>query len=99
MVLSIGCGGDSANESVPAAEVVRGRIERIVVATGTIEPVRQVEMRPRIAGIIERIRVDPGDDVEPGQPLIEIERDLLESQVREAQAAVREAQVDRKSVV
>ncbi len=94
LALSIGCGGDSANESVPTAEAVRGRIERIVVATGTIEPVRQVEVRPRIAGIIERILVDPGDDVEPGQRLVEIERDLLESQVREAEAAVREAQVD-----
>ncbi len=79
---------------VPTVVVVRDRIERIVVATGTIEPAREVEVRPRIAGIIERILVGPGDDVKPGQPLVEIERDLLESQVREAEAAVREVRVE-----
>jgi HlyD family secretion protein len=73
--------------------VERGRIERIVVATGTIEPVKEVEVRPRIAGIIEKIYVDDGDSVKPGQPLVEIERDLLDSQAREAEAAVREARV------
>ena len=78
---------------VPSAEVERGRIERIVVATGTIEPVKELEVRPRIAGIIEKIHVDDGDSVKPGQPLVEIERELLASQLREAEAAVREARV------
>ena len=87
------CGaGDEA--ALPSAEVERGRIERIVVATGTIEPVKEVEVRPRIAGIIEKIHVADGDSVKPGQPLVEIERDLLDSQAREAGAAVREAQVE-----
>ena len=80
--------------ALPSAEVERGRIERIVVATGTIEPVKEVEVRPRIAGIIEKIHVDDGDSVKPGQPLVEIERELLESQLREAEAAVREARVE-----
>lgn len=94
LLVSSACGGDSADESVPTAAAERGRIERIVVATGTIEPVREVEVRPRIAGIIEHILVDEGDDVKPGQPLVEIERDLLASQAREAKAAVREARVE-----
>ena len=67
-----------------------------MVATGTVEPEREVEVRPRIAGIIERILVEAGDDVEIGQLLIEIERELLESQVREAQAALRETRVERR---
>ncbi|HVH17582.1 MAG TPA: efflux RND transporter periplasmic adaptor subunit [Myxococcota bacterium] len=91
-LLLCACGtGDEV--TVPSAEVERGRIERIVVATGTIEPVKEVEVRPRIAGIIEKIHVDDGDSVKPGQPLVEIERDLLASQLREAEAAVREARV------
>jgi HlyD family secretion protein len=94
VALAIGCGGDPADEAVPTAVAERDRIERIVVATGTIEPVREVEVRPRIPGIIERILVDAGDAVEPGQRLVEIERDLLESQAREAEAAVREARVE-----
>ena len=92
-VQAAGCGG-GAQEIGPTAKVEKGRLERIVVATGTIEPIREVEVRPRIAGIIEKIHVDAGDTVEPGQPLVEIERELLASQVREAEAALREARVE-----
>jgi HlyD family secretion protein len=88
----VACGGP--DESVlPSAEVERGRIERMVVAPGTIAPVTAVVVRPRIDGIIEKIYVDDGDSVKPGQPLVEIERELLASQLREAEAAVREARV------
>ncbi|MBW2290381.1 MAG: efflux RND transporter periplasmic adaptor subunit [Deltaproteobacteria bacterium] len=85
----------AAFEPGPIATASTGRIERIVVATGTVEPEREVLLRPRIAGIIEKIHVEDGDDVKAGQPLIEIERELLASQAREAEAAVREAKVDQ----
>ena len=91
---TLGCGG--AEQALgPTAKVEKGRLERLVVATGTIEPIREVEVRPRIAGIIEKIHVDAGDSVEPGQPLVEIERELLASQVREAEAAPYPAIRDR----
>jgi HlyD family secretion protein len=91
-LIGIACGsGEEA--TLPSVAVERGRIERIVVATGTIEPVKELEVRPRIAGIIEKIHVNDGDSVKPGQPLVEIERELLASQLREAEAAVREARV------
>jgi HlyD family secretion protein len=90
-----GCGGDDAGPGLTATAEI-GRIERIVVATGTVEPAKEVAVRPRIAGIIEKIHVEDGDDVEPGQPLVEIERELLASQVREAEAALREAEVERR---
>ncbi len=93
MSLAVGCGGNDFDPG-PTAEVGRERIERIVVATGTIEPKHEVEVRPRIAGIIEKILVEAGDDVKAGAPLVEIERELLESQVREAQAILSEAQIN-----
>lgn len=89
------CGGEPPPPVVTEL-VERGPIERIVVATGTIEPVKEVEVRPRIAGIIERIHVDEGDEVAPGDLLVEIERELLASQVAEARAALREARVKRR---
>jgi len=92
VLLVLACGGDNAPPPV-TAKVERGRIERIVVATGTIEPAREVEVRPRIPGIIERIYVEPGDSVEPGQLLVEIDRELLVSQAAEARAALSEARV------
>jgi HlyD family secretion protein len=88
------CGGGGDEDLGPTARVEKGPIERIVVATGTIEPIREVEVRPRIPGIITKIHVEAGDVVEEGQLLVEIERDLLASQVREAEAALREARVE-----
>ncbi len=90
----LACGGSGAPEIGPTASVERARVERIVVATGTIEPEKEVEVRPRIAGIIETIHVDDGDTVEENQPLVEIERELLQSQVREARAALDDARVE-----
>jgi HlyD family secretion protein len=78
----------------PSAEVLSAAIERIVIATGTVEPATEVEVRPRIAGIVEKIHVAAGDRVERGQPLVEIERELMEAQVREARAALSEADVE-----
>jgi len=92
---SCSLGGESFDPG-PTAKVERARIERIVVATGTVEPEIDLEVRPRIAGIIEKIHVDDGDNVEDGQSLVEIERDLLESSVREAKASLQDAGVEHR---
>jgi HlyD family secretion protein len=96
LALAPGCGGDGEETAAVTARAERGRLERIVVATGTIEPEKEVEVRPRVAGIIEHIAVSEGDRVERGQILLEIEREILEAQVREAEAAVRAAEVERR---
>lgn len=88
------CGGSQTTEVGPTARVERGRIERIVVATGTIEPEKEVEVRPRISGIVELVRVDAGDQVEANQPLVEIERELIEAQVTEARARLAGSQAE-----
>ena len=80
------CRGPAQTDSGPTARVERGRIERVVVATGTIEPEKEVEVRSRISGIVDRVHVEAGAEVEAGQPLVEIERELLEAQVAEARA-------------
>jgi HlyD family secretion protein len=80
------CLGGEAEDRGPTARAERARIERIVVATGTIEPEEEVEVRPRISGIIDKIHVEAGDPVEQGQTLLEIDRELLEVRAREARA-------------
>jgi HlyD family secretion protein len=92
----LACSRTGGEPPAATAEVGRERLERLVVATGTIEPEREVEVRPRTAGIIERIAVDAGDRVERDQPVLELERELLEAQVREALAAVDSARVERR---
>ena len=94
LVLLLGCAGEEQDEIGATARAEIGRIERIVVATGTIEPAREVQVRPRIAGIIEKIHVEAGDSVTAGQPLIEIERELLAARVREAEAGLKGARIE-----
>ncbi|MBI1818317.1 MAG: efflux RND transporter periplasmic adaptor subunit [Deltaproteobacteria bacterium] len=77
------------------ATVERGTIERVVVASGTIEPEHLVEVRAKVSGIVERFHVDAGDRVTAGQVIAEIDRETLEAAVREARAVVHEAQVER----
>jgi HlyD family secretion protein len=71
--------------------VTRGGIERLVIATGRIEPFSKVEIRSKVDGLIKTVAVDEGDQVSKGQVIIEIDKDILESRVREARAALERA--------
>lgn len=86
LVLGMGCTSPESRDATPTARVERTRIERIVVATGTIEPEDEVEVRSRISGIVQVVHVEAGDKVELGRPLVEIERELLVAQAAEARA-------------
>jgi len=96
LVSAVSCGRGQSEPAAPTAQAERGRIERIVVATGTIEPEKEVEIRPRVPGIIEHILVKEGDSVSEGQVVVEIERELLQARADEAKAALDEARVRRR---
>jgi len=81
--------------AIPTAKAERRTIERIVVASGTIEPEHLVEVRSKVSGIVERFHVDAGDRVKAGQVVAEIDRETLEAAVREARAVLLEADVAR----
>ncbi len=49
-----------------------GDIEKVTVASGTIVPRKEIEMKPQVRGIIEEIYVQPGDEVKKGQVLAKI---------------------------
>jgi HlyD family secretion protein len=68
------------------AEVKRGDFAMSVVATGAIEPVATVEIKSKASGLIKEIYVDDGDTVSQGQILVELDKEMLEAQLREAQA-------------
>jgi RND family efflux transporter MFP subunit len=90
----VGCARDPPLELGRTATAERTHIERIVVATGTIEPEKKVEVRPRISGIIEKVHVDDGDVVEKDALLIEIDRELLEAQAAEARSRLEQSKVE-----
>ena len=52
-------GGESksANYIIETAQAVRGDVSEAVTATGTIEPVTQVEVGTQVSGIIDKLYV------------------------------------------
>jgi len=74
------------------ATIERGDVARSVVATGKIQPRTQVEIKSKASGIVEKLLVDYGDTVEEGQVLAELDKELLNASVREAEANLLAAQ-------
>ncbi|WP_340113769.1 efflux RND transporter periplasmic adaptor subunit [Maribellus mangrovi] len=58
----------------------------------TLEGEQTVEIRPRVAGYIERILVDEGDYVKKGQVLFQLNANDIRAQVRSAEAQVKVAE-------
>jgi HlyD family secretion protein len=67
-------------------EIKRGDLALSVVATGSIEPVTTVQLKSKSSGLVQNIYVEEGDRVEEGQILIELDKELLRAQLREAEA-------------
>jgi HlyD family secretion protein len=67
-------------------EIKRGNLALSVVATGSIEPVTTVQLKSKSSGLVQNIYVEEGDRVEEGQILIELDKELLRAQLREAEA-------------
>lgn len=78
------------------AKVERIDLVRSVVATGKIQPVRQVEIKSKASGIIQSLPVNFGDYVRKGQVLCELDRNDLLPRLNEARAAlnVNQAQIE-----
>jgi HlyD family secretion protein len=94
VTLLAGCAREKPVEVGTTATAHRARIERVVVATGTVEPEKEVEVRPRISGIVEKIHVEDGALVEKDALLIEIDRELLDAQAAEARSRLDAAQIE-----
>ncbi|MGA2436197.1 MAG: efflux RND transporter periplasmic adaptor subunit, partial [Bryobacteraceae bacterium] len=61
---------------------------RSVVATGKIEPLAKVEVKSKASGIVKRVFFQYSDWVKQGQVLVELDKEELQAQVREARAAL-----------
>ena len=76
------------NPEIVKATVSRGPITETVQATGTIEPLRRVNVGSQVSGTVTAIYADFNSVVTAGQLLAEIDPTLLEMQVKVQEAAV-----------
>ena len=104
LFVACGTGEGSEETSVQTAAVVRGDLMITAEATGSVEPIRKVEVTSKASGEVTRLYVDIGDEVEPGALLAEVdprdvknafdqaEADLV---VAQARLEISQAQLDR----
>jgi HlyD family secretion protein len=91
----------SVDKSIPAeklAKVETGSIARSVVATGKVEPLSKVDIKSKASGLIKYIYVNTGDRVREGQLLVELDKETLEAQLKEAKAVMDSAESNLKEV-
>ena len=85
LVLYFSRGGDAQPQYI-TEEVVQRSLDIEVTATGNLRPTNQVEVGSEVSGRIDRIYVDVNDRVGRGQVLAQINTDVIEDQIRQAQA-------------
>ncbi|MBR4738440.1 MAG: efflux RND transporter periplasmic adaptor subunit [Bacteroidales bacterium] len=73
---------------ISAEPCTMGTIENTVTATGEIQPVYKVEVGTQVSGIVEKLYVDYNSKVTKGQLLAELDKSLLNEQVKQAQATL-----------
>ncbi len=74
------------------ATVSRQDFSTSITATGTIEPVTQVEVGTQVSGIIDKIYVDYNSEVKRGELIAELDKTNLVSELSSAQSNLASAQ-------
>ncbi len=90
--------GGEAESSIRyrTTEVVEGDLTLSVTATGTLQPLVQVEVGSELSGTIASVAVDFNDEVKVGQLLAQLDTATLESRIVEARASLQSAEAKVK---
>jgi HlyD family secretion protein len=79
-----------------STKVVQTTISTTISATGTLEPVDQVEVGTQVSGDIAKINVDFNSKVKKGQIIAELDKSKLKATLTQAEIAFRSAETDYK---
>lgn len=89
----VGCGlwlafrpGRGEQVRLETAPVSRIALSNSVTATGTVEPVTQVEIGTQVSGIIARLYADYNDRVQAGQLIAEMDKETLQAELESSEA-------------
>lgn len=91
--------GEAAEDTRSALQLEEVTVGDLIIsaeATGTVEPVREVEVKSKASGEIQRLMVDIGDVVEPGALLADVDPRDVQNRFdqMEADLAVAEARME-----
>jgi len=86
----------SAKVQYLTERVIRGNLTITVSATGTLEPLNQVEVGTEISGIIRSIEVDYNQRVKKGQVLAKLDTEEMEAELLQAKASLKDREATLK---
>ena len=92
-IMITGCSSEQ-KVNYKSATVQRQDISTSITATGTIEPVTEVEVGTQVSGIIDKIYVDYNSEVKRGQIIAELDKTNLLSKLASAQSNLSNAKSD-----
>lgn len=92
IAVSLASCGEKSRMEIEEYDVAPISMSEVVTATGTMESVTQVNVGTQVTGIIEHLYVDYNDHVTKGQLLAELEKTLLESDLKSADANMASAE-------
>lgn len=86
----------TANQAGPliSTKVVTDTIKTTISATGTLEPVDQVEVGTQVSGDIAKINADFNSKVKKGQVIAELDKSKLQSTLKQASISYKSAEND-----
>ncbi|RMF04906.1 MAG: HlyD family efflux transporter periplasmic adaptor subunit, partial [Chloroflexi bacterium] len=79
---------------VEVAPVERGNISLLLNYTGNLQAQSDVTLVPKVSGQLEKLLVGVGDPVKKGDPIAVIEGDVYRAQLKQAQAALKQARLN-----
>ncbi|MEC8682795.1 MAG: efflux RND transporter periplasmic adaptor subunit, partial [Bacteroidota bacterium] len=89
-------GADSGTTiTAETTTVTKGKVATMVTATGTIEPLTEVEVGTQVSGEVEKIYVDYNSTVTKGQLLAELDKTNLIAALQQANASYSNAVTQR----
>ncbi|MCM1042518.1 MAG: efflux RND transporter periplasmic adaptor subunit [Bacteroides sp.] len=81
-------GGNVGRLAYETQVIGRGDMENSVTATGTVEPMEQVEVGTQVSGIIDKIYVDYNSKVKKGEVIAELDKTVLQAELETARLSV-----------
>jgi HlyD family secretion protein len=107
LVLVLGSGSfyflfsNTSNENESSDPYVIAELGTVVekaLATGTIEPDNEIEIKSKISGVVSQIFAEPGDYVQKGDPLIEVSPDPTPLELAEAKRNLERTQYEEQNI-
>lgn len=97
--LVIWLSGQKPETEYTTAEVRRGELTQTVSETGTVKPIKSLELNFPQTGKISQIMVKVGDRVQKDQVLAELDQSSLVIRLQEAEASLQAAQASKNKLV